>query len=318
MRVLFGVLLLSVFFVFIGLDDAYAAPDCSAATKQNLGSDEMYLGSSAGDLHKVDVNDGKTCKVAAMLFAGSIPVLCTDLALDSTQADSYGNTKLYCVTFTDLYEIDRKTGAATFIGNLLDTTNPIHIVVTDMNGMEIDFGGLAYAISDSGKLYRVDLTNGELLLLNDFTQQSSGDLAWDTNTGNLFWTSNTCPACVAGEDGLYEIDLSVVPPTASFVGSIGFDNVFASDFVSTLPNIFYVNFEGELIETETDADPVDDMLTDPKVATFGGTANQGLVGGIREAINQINLLINGLGSISDWITSGAIGGEITLVASSGN
>ncbi|HXV65732.1 MAG TPA: hypothetical protein VD731_00705, partial [Nitrosopumilaceae archaeon] len=305
-KVIQSILALVIITAVIGINNAYAVPDCTAAgVKEDLKTNEMYVGSSTGGLVKVDTNDAKTCKVGDMKF-GAIPVLCTDLALDSTQPDLYGNTKLYCVTFTDLYEIDRKTAAATFIGNLVDTTKPLSIFVTDMNGMEIDFGGLAYAISDSGKLYRVDLTDGTLLLLKDFMEQSSGDLAWESTTGNLFWTSNTCPGCPAGVDGLYEIDLSVVPPTSTFIGPIGFTDVFATDFVDMSPNIFYVNFAGLLIETDTAATPVGTTMTDPKVAAFGGTANQALVGGILQAIDQLELIINGFESISTWFTSGAI------------
>ena len=319
MKIVLGILMLSLITVFIGFGEAYAAPDCTTPSKKyTLGNKEMYLGSENGTLHKIDVTDAKTCKVAPMIYLGTIPVVCTDLALDGTDLTTiYGNARLYCVTFTDLYEIDRGTGVATFIGNLVDIGDgpmDVPINVFDMNGMEIDFGGLAYAISDSGKLYRVDLGSGDLTLQKDFAQQSSGDLAWDTISGNLFWTTNTCPGCPAGEDGLYEIDLSVFPPTSTFLGSVGFNNVFAADFVNASPNIFYVNNGGRLIETQTDADPVDDVLSTPRVRTFGGTANEALVGGINQAINQINLLINGLESIPVWLTSGAIGGENTLVA----
>lgn len=300
--------------VTLGIQNAYAVPDCVGVGTEDLLAKEMYVGTSTAKLAKVDTTDGTTCEVGPLDFFGT-PVQCTDLALDVTDTDIYGNPKLYCVTFTDLYEIDRGTGAATFIGNLLDVTSPPDLLVTDMNGMEIDFGGIAYGISDSGKLYRIDLAFGDLLLLKDFAQQSSGDLAWDSVTADLFWTTNTCPACALGVDGLYRIDLQAVPPTSTFLGDIsGQTDVFAADFVDGSANIFYVNFGGTLIESKTNTDIVDTVVTSPKVLAFGGTANQALVGGVIQAINYVQLLINGLESASIWLTSGVIGGGIALVA----
>ena len=289
----------------LGIENAYATlPDCVGVDKPGLKNNEMYVGDSVSNLNKVDANDGHSCVVGTML-SGTTPILCTDVALDPTTSPE----TLYCVTFTDLYKINRSTTAATFVGNL---KNGI-IFETNVNAMEIDSAGKAYVADIDGNLYNLNLSNGALTLRSNLGHPSAGDLAWDVYTGKMYWTSQTCSGaeCSGADDGLWLIDLTTNIATA--VKSTNFDSVFAADFLPGEHTMHFVTFAGDLFELKEDGTFVDSGVTFPLVHAFGGTANQLLVGGINVALNTTALLIAGIQSNAAWLTPGVLAG-IALVA----
>lgn len=292
--------------VMAGMQSAYATPDCvTVGIREGLKSNELYVGDENGKLFKVDTNDADACSLGIMKTPAGATVRCTDVALDATPI---GPDILYCITFSDLYEIDRDTVDATFIGNLMDGI----VNVVDMNALEIDFGGLAYAAAISGNFYTLDLTDGSLDFKKDLGHPSAGDLAWYAQTGKMYWTSTDCPACIPVRNGLFVIDL--VTFTATFIDTTTFFNVFAMDFIPVDNNLHFVTQSGKLVEMEKDGDQVGVTLTTaPLVKAFGGTANQILVGGMKVAIDTTALMLAGIYTSPVWLAPGVLGG-IALVA----
>lgn len=308
-RIILPVLLAFAIITAVSVQEADAALTCGVGFEFIL-NNELYIGDTTGVLNKVDVNDAKSCVVGPFKIGGIGPNLsCTDVALDPTKMSVYGTPELYCVTFTDLFIVDQQTGSLTFVGNLLNGI----VFVTDVNALEIDSAGVAYAAAFNGNLYRVNLGTGAVLILNNLGVPSSGDLAWDPLTGKMFWTSSHCGLklgdstalalpCGAGTDGLWLIDLFAAPPTASFIIDTGFPNVFAADFAGAAGNICFVNEDGTLFELKTDGSFVKSMLTDPLVLAFGGTANTLLVGGIEVILDSVALIISGIQSSVIWMS----------------
>lgn len=293
--------------VIIGIQNAYAAvPDCVGLGKAGLLNNELYVGDENAKLWKVNTLDGLSCSIGVMKDSVTKALVrCTDLSLDPTTSPQ----TLYCITFTDLYEIDRSTADATFVGNLMDGI----VIVTDMNAFDIDTAGVAYAASISGNFYSVDLTDGSLLFRSNLGHTSAGDLAYHTQSGKMYWTSLSCPGCSPVRNGLWKIDL--VTNTATFIDSTGFLNVFAGDFIPIDTNLHFVNNAGRVFELEKDADLVagTTFLTSPVVKAFGGTGNQALVGGIKVAIDTTVLLLGGIYTSPVWLTP-AVLGVVGLVA----
>jgi len=292
--------------VMVGAQNAYAAPDCATAgIRESLKNNEMYVGDADGKLHKVDTNDATTCSLGTMKDTVTDAIVrCTDVALLAVP----GPDPLYCITFSDLYLIDRDTVDATFIGNLMDGI----VNVIDMNAFEIDFGGIAYAAAISGNFYTVDLTDGSLDFKDDLGHPSAGDLAYDVRSAKMYWTSTHCPACVPARNGLWVIDLVLF--TATFVDTTTLNNVFAADFIPVDSNLHFVNLAGRLLEMEKDGDPIGlTMTTSPLVKAWGGTGNQILVGGMKVAIDTASLLLGGIYTSPVWLTPGVLG-VIALVA----
>jgi hypothetical protein len=310
-KVLLPLVLIISMSVMMGMQSAYATPDCATAgIREGLKSNELYVGDQNGRLWKVDTNDADACSLGLMkpFPSATAGIKCTDVALDATPIGGPLTDRLYCITFSDLYEIDRDTAAATFIGNLMDGI----VNVVDMNALEIDFGGLAYTAAISGNFYTLDLTDGSLDFKKDLGHPSAGDLAWYAQTGKMYWTSTDCPACIPVRNGLFVIDL--VTFTATFIDTTTFLNVFAMDFIPVDNNLHFVTQSGKLVEMEKDGDQVGLTLTTaPLVRAFGGTANQILVGGMKVAIDTTALMLAGIYTSPVWLAPGVLG-VIALVA----
>lgn len=302
--------------------EADAAPDCSIA---GITDTQLYISTDTGELAKVETLDATSCIVGEFREGGVGPLQhCTDVALDINTASVYGTPELYCITFTDLWVVDQKLGDLTLSGNLLDGL----VQAINMNALEIDFGGVAYATSNDGDLYRVTLPGqpgvpGTLLFLKDLGSlhgvvlPSSGDLTWDTFTGKMFLTSEFCDAdglggaapaaCAAGSDGLWLIHLVGPFPAGygindpEFIADLGHADVFAADFLPSSGNICYVNAFGLLFETNTSGVEQKAMMTSPNVNAFGGSANTALVGGIAVALNAVVMITSGIQTSAIWM-----------------
>ena len=319
-KVVLPILLVMAISMTAVAQEAEAAPDCGVA---GITPTQMYISSDAGELAKVETGMpgiGDTCIVGEFREAGVGPLqFCTDVALDITSLSVYGTPELYCITFTDLWKVDQLSGDLTFVGNLLDGI----VQSTSMNALEIDFGGIAYATSFSGNFYQVDLTDGSLSFLKNLgslhgtTLPSSGDLAWDSSTGKMYWTSTHCDAdglggsapalCAGGVDGLWLIHLVGPFPAGyavndpEFIADLLHADVFAADFIPGSGNICYVNSAGTLFETNTSGVQQKAMATSPVVGAFGGSANTALVGGIAIALDAVAMVISGIQTSSIWM-----------------
>jgi len=301
---LLGLVLVLPILLVISTQDAYAVPpDCTTAT---LFSNEMYIVSNTGQLHKIDINTNPaaTCLLGDMKVGGvGANIQCTDIALDpTTNPDA-----MYCVTMgqsSALYTINRLTGDAAFVGDLCRNGDCLNKRVKDVNGADFDFGGLFYAVSQNGNLWRVDKTNGDLGFLGNLGHTSSGDLAYDPVTAQMYWSTRTCPIaqdpdCAGNKDGLFKINLVAI--TATFVKALDLQFVFALDFTSVgelcgLTGVKTGNVSLDqaqfLSTTPASASGVMVKATSPVLIANGGTALNLLLGGMEIAVDKLTLIWN--------------------------
>jgi len=154
----------------------------------------LWIDDSSGNIGTVDVATGTATLI------GNSGVVLTDIAFDPS-----GN--LYGISFTNLYKINKTTGAATNVGSL---------GIGDANALVFRSDGTLFAAGfASTNLYTVNTTTGAATSLGSDGFSSAGDLAF--NGGNLFLSSS-------GGD-LIRIDLGSLAASAD-VGPLGFSNVF--------------------------------------------------------------------------------------------
>ncbi len=311
-NVLAGLLGVVLLLVLINSQDAYAVdPDCTTAGVRNLlAADHMYVGTTNGSLVKVDAVDpdkGTTCIFPNFMTeesSGTV-LICQDLALHPT------NGLLYCIFGNKLYTINRDEPEKSpdAIGSLKDGG----FTINKINALEFDHGGNLYAARNNGgfacdntggSFYDVNVNNAKLTFRGNLGGKSSGDLIYNHVGANMFWTSECCPGCVPGNDGLFVINLNT--NMATFKVDLGHTDVFAGDMV-TSGNICYVTKQGILFETDN-AGNVIGLDMDIGALANGGTANQILVGGVSLIIDKISLLLAGFDAFSGWITSVMLAG----------
>ena len=188
----------------------------------SLFTGEFFACDASGDLLKVNTATGSTTRI------GNMGAVMTDIAFSPSG-------ELFGVTFTDLYSIDPTTAASTLIGSL---------GINDSNALEFAPDGRLFLASRNSTLLRiVDTATGATTVVGDMEVSSSGDLAFDLSSGDLFLSVASVP-----NDNLYQVDPNTAAST--LVGSIGFSNVFGIDFFfgSTL---FGLTEFGELITINT-------------------------------------------------------------------
>ena len=314
-------------------------PVCTSSTLQN---DELYVSAAQGFLFKVKGDDGHAClvgKIVTSLGVGAAGLTCDDIAIDHT------DQKLYCLgNGNTLYEVSRTPTAtpevlATIIGPLLLGGTQINTV----NALEISAAGVAYATSGApdgvvfgtstgGKLFTVDLTNGALTELADYTDKfrSSGDLALNEQVSpkDLFWTVKCrvplladgsvppgfvpIPCSSENNDALFRIDLE--GPTLVFVADLGERDIFAMEYIATGgDNLCYLTMQGLIFETDLSGTRIQGagenypsgsgttfvQGTGAHVAAFGATAN--FVGGSLIMIDTIALVVAGIETNAIWL-----------------
>ena len=123
----------------------------------------------------------------------------------------------YQTSSTKLYTANQSTGALTAIGGTARNVGDLASNATTLFGVTL--GG--------NNLVTIDPTTGAILSSVAVTGTRSGDitsLAFNTLTNTLYGNTTTGFGSTSG-DGLYAIN--VVTGVASFIGSIGFDNVYA-------------------------------------------------------------------------------------------
>lgn len=178
----FSVLALTVVFTIAVL----AAMLCSEVSAAPV----LWVGDGDGTLGTVDVATGTATVV------GQMPVTMTDIAFDPS-----GN--LWGITFTQLYQINPTTAAATLVGNL----------GTSANSLVFGADGTLYTANSS--LFTVNTSTGAASLIGGGGRYgSSGDLAFIG--GNLYLSS-------VG-DNLFAINTAT--GVGTLVGPIGFSSVF--------------------------------------------------------------------------------------------
>jgi hypothetical protein len=167
---------------------AWAAP----ARAQNR--TELYTHDAQGVLAIVDVDSGEVTSI------GDMGVEMTDIAFAQ-------DGRLFGLSFTTLYEIDRRTAEVTVIGN---------------HGIP---GGNALVFAADGTLYGMGGTSNQLFEVNPETGASSalGDVG-ALSAGDLaFFGGELYLASLSNE--LFHIELGP-PATGSAVGPFGFSNVY--------------------------------------------------------------------------------------------
>ena len=154
----------------------------------------LWIDDSSGSIGTVDVATG------AATFIGNSGVILTDIAFDPL-----GN--LWGVSFTNLYKINKTTGAATLVGSL-GATNGANALVFASDGT------LYAAATNSTDLYTVNTSTGAATSLGSTGFSSAGDLAF--NGGALYMSST----------GADLIRISLPSAAGTLVGPLGFTSVF--------------------------------------------------------------------------------------------
>ena len=170
---------------------ALAAPNAPAHA-QNV--TELYTHDSEGQLAVVDVDNGQVTLV------GDMGVEITDIAFAQ-------DGRLFGLSFTTLYEIDRRTAVATAIGS--------H-GIPGGNALVFAADGTLYGMGGtSTQLFEVNPATGESTALGDVGAASAGDLAF--RGGQLYLSTVS--------HDLQAIDLGP-PATGAEVGPFGFFDVY--------------------------------------------------------------------------------------------
>jgi hypothetical protein len=154
----------------------------------------LWIDDSQGEIGTVDVHTG------AVTLVGNSGIVLTDIAFDPS-----GN--LWGISFTDLYKLNKATGAATLVGST---------GISHGNSLVFGTDGTLYAASNSTDLlYTINKTTGAGSSIGNIGFISDGDLAFDQ--GNLYESD--------GNGALLKITLS---PSVSGteVGPLGFSSVF--------------------------------------------------------------------------------------------
>lgn len=169
---------------------AVSASAFAASTPLNI-----WVSDSAGKLGKVDVNTGDVTVV------GNMGTSMTDIAFDPD-----GN--LWGISFSNLYKINKLTGAATLVGGLGNK---------GLNSLAFSSTGDLYAMSyySNKPLYTINVTNAEVTAIGTNSgTRSSGDLAFINNEMYLSSLSGN----------LQKIDTTT--GTATNVGALGAANFY--------------------------------------------------------------------------------------------
>jgi hypothetical protein len=156
----------------------------------------LYIDDSAGNIGTVDVATGTATVI------GNAGVVLTDLAFDPS-----GN--LYGLNFTNLYKVNKTTGAATLVGAM---------GIPGGNALTFGVDGTLYSAGNaSTALYTVNTSTGAATSIGTTGFASSGDLAF--KGGNLY--------LAATNNDLIRIGLSGgLVSGATDVGAFGFSKVF--------------------------------------------------------------------------------------------
>lgn len=136
-------------------------------------------------------------------------------------------SQLYGAEFNNdrFHDVDAATGTATLIGNSGNAS------VGDLTSDTRMPGGPVWGVDlAANALVTFDTATGGILSTQAITgtQGAITSIAFDPVTGTMFGNETVG---FGGGDGLYSIDTGT--GAASFVGSIGFDNVFALGFSQT-------------------------------------------------------------------------------------
>lgn len=190
------------------VDETLAVPvepdpvDAPAATAQTLYALGLDFGSSGSVLYRVD---NYANNPQAHAIGGSGETL-FDVAIDPTTGRFYGISP-----DGSLYELNAATGDASEVG---------FTGRSDLNSLEFDSAGQAWAWGTSGGFWRINKEVGTATFIGNVGFSSGGDLAFDTN-GTLYGTTNT-----------QLIRISKATGAGTLVGSLGFSGAFGLEIDS--------------------------------------------------------------------------------------
>jgi hypothetical protein len=168
----------------------------SLSISQAIAGPVLWIDDASGNIGTVDVATGVATTI------GSAGVVLTDIAFDPS-----GN--LWGVSFTNLYRINKSTGAATNIGSLGLNGN---------NALVFSSTGILYSASSTDRnLYTINTSTGAATNLGaiKMSANSSGDLAF--NGGNLYLSNMN--------NQLVKIDLSNLT-NSNEIGAFGYSLVY--------------------------------------------------------------------------------------------
>lgn len=180
--------------------------------EEKSGSVLYAVGSDVGDgssaLYRIRENGSNpTAEVI-----GETGVTLFDIGIDPTTSRIYG------VAGGSFYELSSLTGTATFKGPT---------GVSDLNALEFDASGQAYAWGSSGNLYRINKATGATTLIGFTGFSSGGDLAFGRND-TLYGSTDS---------QLIRIDIHT--GVGTLIGSLGFSGAFGLE-VDTDGTTMYV------------------------------------------------------------------------------
>ena len=208
----------------------------------SLFTGELFACDSSANLFKVNTATGSATRI------GNMGTVMTDIAFSPSG-------ELFGVDDSRLFSIDSTTGASMFIGNL-----NLGLRFNVANALEFSPDGTLFlANSSSTLLYTVNTTTGATTVVGDMGVSSSGDLAFDVSSGNLF-LSTPGPT-----DNLYQVD----PHTgaSTLVGSIGFSFVFGMDFF--FGNTLFGLINGGALITINTTSGAGTFVANTGIAAFG-------------------------------------------------
>ena len=167
--------------------------------------------------------------------------------------------ELFGVTFTHLYRIDPTTAVSELIGSLgIDAFNALDFAPD---------GRLFLASRNSTLLRTVNTRTGATTVVGDMGVFSSGDLAFDRSSGNLFLSAALSPNDNLSNDNLYRVNPNTAAST--LVGSIGFPAVFGMDFF--FGNTLFGLTEGGALITINTTSGAGTVVANTGVAALGAS-----------------------------------------------
>jgi hypothetical protein len=169
----------------------------------------LYLSTTSNELGTVDSTTGTVSLI------GSTGVFLSDIAFDATG-------QLWGISFSNLYKVDKNTGASTLVGSMGSVSGTA-------NALVFGAGGTLYMAGNT--LYTLNTSTGAASAIGAIGSQSAGDLAFVGGTLYMAAASNNLVAVdtatgagtVVGAMGVSDVFGLATPDNVNLFGVAGTD-----------------------------------------------------------------------------------------------